>query len=124
MKTTSERKYYPELVKVPDCWRVIQRDVCGFPALMHPLGLRAIVTVAKESDGKRWMHVSLSRPDRLPTWEDLKLVKSTLIGKDKLAIQVLPPEAEYVNTHPYCLHLWHCLDGRAVPDFRGAAGQI
>lgn len=86
--------------------------------------LTVIFSVERERDGRRWVHVSVSRTDRfLPTWEDLKHVKAWTIGADKLAIQILPPDAEFVNIHPGVLHLWHCLDGSPVPDFRHG-GQI
>lgn len=85
--------------------------------------LVVICSASVEKDGKRWMHVSCSRPSSLPTWEDLRLVKDTFIGRDKKAIQVLPPEAEYVNLHPNVLHLWSCLDGDGLPDFR-KEGQV
>lgn len=30
---------------------------------------------------------------------------------------------KHVNKHPYCLHLWSCLDGPVLPDFtRGSDG--
>lgn len=81
-----------------------------------------------EADGKRWLHVSFAHTeDRLlPTWDELKLVKETFIGKHKKAVQVFPCEAEYVNVNPYCLHLWHCLDGDGLPDFTAGRpkGQI
>jgi hypothetical protein len=57
-------------------------------------------------DGQWWDHVSVSRPSRLPSWEDLKTVKALFIGKEREAVQVLPKESEYVNMHPHCLHLW------------------
>jgi hypothetical protein len=70
-----------------------------------------------EADGKRWLHVSCAHGNRLPSWDDLKLVKETFIGRDRKAVQVFPSQEEYVNVNPYCLHLWHCLDGDGLPDF-------
>ena len=80
--------------------------------------ITVMVSAARENDGRRWVHVSISHPDRLPTWYEMRDVKTWIIGADALAIQVLPRAAEYVNTHPNCLHLWQCLDGDPVPDFR------
>lgn len=81
-------------------------------------GLRVIFSATTEADGKRWIHVSCSRPTRLPSWTDLKNVKDVFVGGDRLAVQVLPRRQDYVNYHPYVLHLWSCLDGDPVPDFR------
>lgn len=86
--------------------------------------LFVICSAAEYSDGKRWLHVSCSLPDRPPPWMDLRLVKDTFIGTDRKAIQVFPVQSEYVNLHPFVLHLWACLDGDGLPDFRNVDGSI
>lgn len=86
-------------------------------------GLAVILSGAVELDGRRWIHVSVSRRDRVPSYEDLALIKRVFIGRDKRALQLFVPEAEHVNVHRFCLHLWHCLDGDGLPDFR-AQGQV
>jgi hypothetical protein len=80
--------------------------------------LMVVWSARKEADGRRWVHVSLSRPSRLPSWEDVRKVKDAFIGRERKALQILPPQAEYVNIHNHVLHLWHCLDGDGLPDFR------
>jgi hypothetical protein len=105
---------------LPANWRMMpSADGAKYVA---PDRLSVIVSGSFELDGKRWLHVSCARPDRLPSWEDLREVKNRFIGADKLAVQVLPPESRYISIHPYCLHLWHCIDADPVPDFaRGGA---
>ena len=68
-------------------------------------------------EGKRWIHVSVSRKKRLPTYEELARIKRDFIGDDKKAIMVLPEAEHHVNIHPYCLHLFHCEDGDGLPEF-------
>lgn len=58
------------------------------------------------SDGEGWEHVSVSFPDRCPTWDEMCAVKSLFWGESDTVLQFHPPKAEYVNHHPYCLHLW------------------
>ena len=60
------------------------------------------------SDGKGWDHVSISLPgfNRTPTWDEMCAIKDVFFNKDEIVIQYHPPESEYVNYHPYCLHLW------------------
>lgn len=58
------------------------------------------------SDGEGWEHVSVSRTDRCLTWEEMCMVKSMFWSDDDCVIQYHPPKSEYVNNHPYCLHLW------------------
>lgn len=87
-------------------------------AFDHPSqGLRAIVTVER-IDGKRWIHLSVSRRRRIPSWDDLACCKRLFMGAERKAIQIIPPESEHVNICEYCLHLWAGLDGDQLPDFR------
>ncbi|PSB52046.1 hypothetical protein C7B67_08540 [filamentous cyanobacterium Phorm 6] len=81
-------------------------------------GLIVIISCSIEKDGNWWVHLSLSRKKSVPTWIDLVKVKEIFLGADALAIQVLPPRSEWVNVHEFCLHLYHCLDQRPIPDFR------
>lgn len=53
-----------------------------------------------------WEHVSVSFPDRCPTWEEMSFVKSQFWDDEDLVIQIHPPKSEYVDVHKYCLHLW------------------
>lgn len=59
------------------------------------------------SDGENWEHVSVSlnRP-RCPYWDEMVYVRHVFWGPEDIVIQLHPPESEYVNCHPYTLHLW------------------
>lgn len=87
-------------------------------------GLRVCMTWCIELDGKRWIHVSLSRPASMPSYEDMAQVKRAFIGAGKMAYQLFVPEAKHISTHDYCLHLWHCVDGDVTPDFTRGTNQI
>lgn len=109
---------------LPFSWRVLREAVDGRAVVQR--GLHVIETLHREADGRRWHHVSLSRPGRLPTYEDVLLVRRLFIGEKVECYQVFPPAARHVNVHPYCLHLWRCLDapdGVVLPDFRHG-GQV
>jgi hypothetical protein len=58
------------------------------------------------SDGEGWEHVSVSCPDRCPTWGEMCFIKSKFWHEDETVIQYHPAKSNYVNMHPYCLHLW------------------
>lgn len=105
-------------IGTPISWLIFEEPYLHYQKIGDTL--LVIASGATEADGKRWIHVSLSRPSRLPSWEDVREVKDTFIGPDRKAIQVLPPKAEYVNVHRYTLHLFCCLDGDPLPDFRKA----
>jgi len=48
----------------------------------------------------------VSRVDRCPTWEEMCLVKDLFWDDTDCVIQYHPSRSDYVNNHPYCLHLW------------------
>lgn len=58
------------------------------------------------SDGLGWEHVSVSLPDRCPTWDEMCRIKAMFWDDDDCVVQFHPPRSEYVNNHPYCLHMW------------------
>lgn len=62
------------------------------------------------SDGEGWEHVSVSFPDRCPTWEEMCLIKGLFWDDTDTVVQFHPPRTEYVNNHRYCLHLWRPTD--------------
>lgn len=75
------------------------------------------VSIAYEADEKRWFHLSVSHKKRMPTHEELAEAKHYFIGIDRYAVQVYPPADKHVNLHPFCLHLFSCLDGHPLPEF-------
>lgn len=58
------------------------------------------------SDGMGWEHVSVSRSDRCPTWDEMCQIKAIFWDDDDCVVQYHPPRSEYVNNHKFCLHLW------------------
>ena len=58
------------------------------------------------SDGEGWEHVSVSLPNRCPTWDEMAGIKAQFWGDDDCVVQFHPPRSEYVNNHRFCLHLW------------------
>ena len=93
----------------------------GFAYQQRKGGLRVLIDHAIKADGRRWIHVSVSRKERTPSHEDMALVKSTFIGDHRYAYSVWAPVAVHVNIHPYCLHIWALMDessdGAVLPEF-------
>ena len=68
------------------------------------------------SDGGGWEHVSVSLPDRCPSWHEMCHVKSLFWDAEDAVMQLHPPASDYVNQHPYCLHLWRpSWEGAVIP---------
>lgn len=53
-----------------------------------------------------WEHVSVSLRNRCPNWREMCFIKSLFWEEEDAVIQIHPPKSQYVNNHPYCLHLW------------------
>lgn len=58
------------------------------------------------STGGGWDHVSASFARRTPTWEEMCEIKSMFFRPDETVIEYHPASDQYVNFHPYTLHLW------------------
>lgn len=65
--------------------------------------------------GGHWLHLSVSRTSRLPTWGDLVCARDELGYGDRVFVQLVPPRRAWMNLHSYCLHLQHRLDADTVP---------
>lgn len=69
---------------------------------------RFIVSAGVEDTG-RWgplLHVSMSHADADPSWDEIKMVRAIFFPGDMDAGMILPRQADYVNVHPHCFHLW------------------
>lgn len=101
----------------PTGWVCIQRkrdkDGIFFRAWERTTGqaIRVIESIYTRENGQIWLHVSVSKPNRkLPTWEDIKAMRTYFIGEDRESYMIFPTQDRYVNIHPGVLHLYCCLD--------------
>lgn len=69
-----------------------------------PIGAEEIRVIA--SDGLGWDHVSVSLEHRCPTWDEMCIVKDLFFHESEWVVQFHPAKADYVNCHPFCLHMW------------------
>lgn len=63
-------------------------------------------------DAPKWRHVSVSfgpGSKHCPSWELMCKIKDLFWEPSDAVIQIHPPNSEYINNHPHCLHLWQCL---------------
>ena len=61
-----------------------------------------------------WEHVSVSTSNRTPNWKEMCFIKKLFWRPEDCVVQFHPPETDYVNMHPFTLHLW-CWTGGAFP---------
>lgn len=73
------------------------------------LSVTAVIhCIASDSGG--WEHVSAHVADkakmRMPTWPEMCKVKDIFWEAEDVCVQFHPKQSEYVNNHPYVLHIW------------------
>lgn len=70
-------------------------------AWQTPNGLRVF---AGKEPGIGW-HMSISHPDRYPTWHEIRDARYKFCPDDIEMVMHLPPRSAYVNVHQNCFHL-------------------
>lgn len=73
----------------------------------------ALITIF--SRDKDWEHVSVSTPERCPTWEEMSMIKRIFWDDDEVCMQLHVEVENHVNNHPYCLHIWRPRRGMKIP---------
>jgi hypothetical protein len=58
------------------------------------------------SQQKAGWHLSISKPDHLPSWEEVRDARYALVPDEATMALLLPPKGEYVNVHEYCLQMY------------------
>lgn len=86
-------------------------DAGSLEGAFHLMGPKAAELVIVSSGVDRefgWEHVSVSvsARRRTPNWDEMCFVKDLFWRPDECVVQFHPPRSEYVNCHPFCLHLW------------------
>ncbi len=62
------------------------------------------------STDEEWEHVIVSlwsvRGKISPGWEDMNIIKKMFFDPGEQVVQYDPINMEYIQKHPYCIHLW------------------
>lgn len=72
------------------------------PGLFQMVNCKIVITIDNNLS-----HLSISCANRLPTYEELKAARYGLLPDNIYMAQIFPPQKEFVNVHPFCLHLYH-----------------
>lgn len=110
---------------LPAGWRCAEErnDGCLYARSHGALrGVIVIVSVSEE-EGQVWLHVSASKANAMPSYNDLCAIKDLFVGAERKAIEIHAPRSKHVNINPHVRHLWCRLDGDALPEF-SVAGSI
>ena len=71
--------------------------------------LRIIASNGDTASGVAWEHVSVSTHNRCPNWPEMCFVKNLFFDPEETVMQLHPPQSQWINVHPNCLHLWRPL---------------
>ena len=76
-------------------------------AFISNKGLRIIWCGSEPTPHGNLQHLSMSREDRYPDWDEMLEMKEHFFG-DVDAMMVMPKKENYVNVHQFCFHIWQC----------------
>ena len=110
------------MFRVPNKYRVTtgkmgSTDAIGNAgAFIIPIPHSNISYCVIASDGGGWDHVSVHIDGlaRAPLWSEMCTIKALFWDAEDCVMQLHPPESEYINCHPYTLHLWRP-QGKIIP---------
>lgn len=112
------------MFKVPERYRVTDHPILGSSKKDGNDGYfkvkikDSVYLIIIASCGFGWEHVSVHTKsfgkERCPTWDEMCRVKNLFWDEDDCVIQYHPSKSEYVNMHPYTLHLWRPI-GKEIP---------
>lgn len=54
----------------------------------------------------RFLHLSISRPDRYPDWDEQVQVVEAIAGVNLDMAMIKPRRSDYISPHPNCFHWW------------------
>jgi hypothetical protein len=68
-------------------------------------GCRILVSHDPSEEHGRVWHLSISRRDRDPSWQEIATARYRILPDVEEMAMFLPPLSEYVNLHKYTFHL-------------------
>jgi hypothetical protein len=72
------------------------------------------------SDGGGWRHLSVSNAQKkvLPSWNIMCRLRNAFFSDEDWVCQFHPAKDDYIDDHPFCLHLWQPLDEKLpIPQY-------
>lgn len=78
-------------------------------------GLSIIATIDPDRRVGRFLHVSLARQDRDPSWNEILMVRYTFYPKTTDVFMVLPKDGDHLNVHPHTFQMRDWPTGWELP---------
>lgn len=106
----------------PANWHIIEQAHDGLMwQRLNGEALKVMESTSVSSDGRTWLHVSVSKPNRkTPSYDDIQMLRKLFIGENRECYHIFPTKDRYVNINPV-LHLFCCLSSPegVLPQFEG-----
>lgn len=109
----------PLIQRSSPAWKELERRLkeTGAKGCKHFTMGQCSIIIAREPAGaeaERLWHLSISHPDRHPTWDEIKTARYRLLDLDLCFGMLLPPPEFYVNVpqQDHVFHLWEITDPR------------
>ncbi len=94
---------------------------CNVGSFIVPHGTALLRVIC--SNGGGWDHVSISLQGRCPTWAEMCAIKELFFRDDEPVMQLHPEKSEWINNHPFCLHLWRPQSTEEITEIRQQWGD-
>jgi hypothetical protein len=115
MRHTIDEKLERGRLLQGDIWSSTTADgPLGVFHVMGPTGAVLRILSSGHDSEYMWEHVSVSTQHRIPNWIEMCFVKDLFWHPEEAVMQLHPPKSDYVNHHPYTLHLWRPMR-QAIP---------
>jgi hypothetical protein len=85
-------------------------ETCGAFALPSPIDGGMLCVIASGAEGTSWEHLSVSRKNRTPNWQEMEHVRKMFAEPTETWVQFHVPVTDHINIHPNCLHMWRLVD--------------
>ena len=99
MKTIDEIKQDKQVI-------AYAKAMFGFDAFKVKVFGNIYNVIASIENHQEHISITLDGKKRIPTWEEMKAIKDIFFNDEEECYQVFPKKSEYVNLHPYCMHIW------------------
>ena len=108
----------PDVLRI---WGWAGDHSCGLVHVPSPVDGAQIRVIAAAGEG--WDHVSVSRKNRPPNWQEMEHIKRMFFEDGECVMQLHVPVEDHINYHPTCLHLWrpHTVEIPRPPAYMVAA---
>ena len=101
-------KKYDEIINNLRIWDVERILYSGMHRAFVKLPECGTCSVVWSENEGGWNHVSVSPKHKfkIPSWDDMCVLKDIFFNDEEEVYQIHPKKSEYVNFQSNCLHLW------------------